>query len=68
MNTMVSYFDERLELVMPPRRRRAALLAVCAAAGGLIAYASPAAVAWQNAGASMTLLAMLAGVSALWSP
>jgi len=65
---MVSYFDERLELIMPTRRRRVALLAACAAAGGLFAYVSPAAVAWRNAGASMMLLAMLAGISTLWSP
>jgi len=65
---MSSLVTEQRGVVLPGRRRRLALFATFALMGGSAAYLMPSAVAWEQAAAGVTLLAVVAGLSALWSP
>ena len=65
---MVSEVAEQTLMVLPTPRRRLGLLAIFAAFGGLAAYAFPQTFIWENASLAIMGLALIAGISALWSP
>ena len=65
---MSSLVIEQRGVVLPGRRRRLALFTACALTGASAAYLMPSAVAWEQAAAGVALLAVVAGLSALWSP
>lgn len=56
------------ELFLPTQLRRLVLLIVVVLLSGLVAYAFPLMVGWANAALVILPLALLAGISALWSP
>lgn len=57
-----------VQLTLPNRGRQLALLAFASVLGALLATAVPSAVAWAHGAVIVSTLALLAGVSALWSP
>ena len=65
---MSALVTEQRGVVLPSRRRRLALFAAFALTGASAAYLMPSAVAWGQAATGVALLAIVAGLSALWSP
>lgn len=59
--------EERLP-VIPARGRRLALLVAIGLMGVLVAYGFAPVAGWSNAAPTMLVLALIAGISALWSP
>lgn len=59
---------EEYEVIIPTRRRRLVLLVIVCLLGGLVAYAFLPVVGWSNAALAVLVIALLAGISALWSP
>ncbi len=59
---------EERHLVIPTRRRRLAMLMAIGLMGGLLAHAFAPVAGWSNATPTMLGLALIAGISALWSP
>ena len=59
---------EGCEVVLPTKRRRLIMLAVAALLGGVAAYTFPNVIGWSGVTVAVLGLAMLAGISSLWSP
>lgn len=64
--------EDKVDLVyralMPSRRRRLVLIFVACALGGFVAYTQYSVVNWSGGASVIILLALLAGISTLWSP
>jgi len=59
---------EACQVVMPTRRRRIALLILASLLGALLAYSIPMLAGWKGGVLVVFAIALVAGVSALWSP
>lgn len=54
--------------VMPPRRRRFCLMILACMSGGSLALVTSSVVKWEQGAVIIFALALIAGISALWSP
>jgi hypothetical protein len=59
---------ERVKFIMPAPGKRLSLLAFAAVLGIFAGYSLPGAAGWFYGAPAVLLLALIAGVSALWSP
>ncbi len=59
---------DRVEGIMPAPGRRLSLLAFAAVLGIFAACSLPGTAIWLYGAPSVLLLALIAGISALWSP
>lgn len=59
---------ERYDVIIPTRRRRLALVAMVSIFGGVVAHMCSPIVGWFDAALIILVLALLAGLSTLWSP
>jgi hypothetical protein len=59
---------ERVKVIMPARGKRLSLLSFAAALGIFAGYSLPGGAGWSYGAPALLLLALIAGVSALWSP
>lgn len=59
---------EQCQVVLPPRRKRLVVLAFSGLLGVLTAYTLAPVVSWAQGEMVIMLLALMAGISALWSP
>jgi hypothetical protein len=59
---------EHVKVVMPARGKRLSLLSFAAALGIFAGYSVPGAAGWSYGAPAVLVLALIAGVSVLWSP